>query len=113
MAGDLSFWKVKEKINIPNSEIYSALSSGEYLFYIDEIPKNEILKDFNIAFSDWENHKNNYEKGFEAFQLMVTNQFVRADCSEMTAGNINKIIDILGKYGIPLYDSCIDVRFEN
>ena len=113
MGRDLSFWKTSKKDGLDNTYVYSVLSSGKYLDYIDEIPIDEIQRDFSEVFMDWENYGEvNYEKSNESFQLMLTNQFVRADCSGMTEMNMNKIIDILLKYNCPLYDSAINIRFD-
>jgi len=113
MSRDLSFWRTKKELTINNCEIYAALSDGNYLIDIDEIPKSEILQTFNDVFRKWKNYNNKYyEKGDESFELMLTNQFVRVDCHGMTEYNMNRIIDILIKYNCPLYDSSIDVRFD-
>ena len=112
MSRDLSFWKGNANWEVDNKFIYTALSNGEYLPYIEEIPAYQIQMDFNEVFKDWTNDNNTfYEKEEEAFQLMLTNQFVRVDCYGMTITSMNMIIDILGKYDCPLYDSTIDIRF--
>lgn len=113
MSRDLSFWKTSNNTKVANRDIYFELTNGNNLDYIDEIPVNQILDDFKNEFKDWNIQKGLYfEKGEESFQLMITNQFVRADCYGMTEYNMNKIIDILYKYDCPLYDSAIDVRFD-
>jgi hypothetical protein len=113
MSRDLSFWKIKKVTQVDNSEIYQELANGKNLDYIGEIPVNQVLEDFKNEFKEWNIQKSLYfEKGDEAFQLMITNQFVRADCYGMTEYNMNRIIDILYKYDCPLYDSTIDVRFD-
>lgn len=81
--------------------------------YIDEISMDQILENLKKEFKNWSIQKENFfEEGNQAFQLMVTNQFVRVDCYGMTEYNMNKIIDILYKYDCPLYDAAIDVRFD-
>ncbi len=112
MSRDLSFWKTKRTAEMGNSEIYLKLSNEEYLDFVDEIPEERIIGDFKRVFSDWYEDNFYFEKGDEAFDLMVTPQFVRTDCYGMTEDNMNKIIDILYEYGCPLYDSVIDVRFD-
>jgi len=112
MARDLSFWKISNKTDMENSSIYAALSDEVYLDNVAEIPMEQIQNDFNEVFKDWESNNQFYEKGEEAFELMLTKQFARTDCHGMTQGNMNKIIDILVTYDCPLYDSVIDVRFE-
>jgi len=95
--------------------IFALISRQKYRFlsYISEIPLTRILDDFNIIFKEWKNYNNTYfEKDNEAFELMVTKQYVRVDCYGIKAYNMNKIIDIMNKYDCPLYDSAIDVRFD-
>ena len=113
MSRDLSFWKTSTTVETDNKAVYTALSDEKYLAYIEEIPMDKIQTDFNEVFNRWSNNNNmHYEKGNESFQLMITKQFVRADCYGMTESSMNMIIDILLKYNCPLYDSAIDVRFE-
>ncbi len=113
MGRDLSFWKKKKNIQIENSEVYENLTNGKYLEYICDIPVEKILHDFQSEFAEWKCLDDLYfEKGDEAFQLLLTKQFVRADCFDMTEQSMNKIIDILLKYECPLYDAAIDVRFD-
>jgi len=113
MSRDLSFWKIKEKSEAENKDIYKSLSEGKFLTYVNEIPVSQIIDDFHKAFIKWINHDNRYyEKDNEAFELMTTYQFVRVDCYEMTVDNMNKVIDIMIKYDCPLYDAAIDVRFD-
>lgn len=113
MGRDLSFWKKKEDLQVKNSEIYEKLTKGKYLDCICDIPSQRILQDFKSEFAEWEYFDDLYfEKGDEAFQLLITKQFVRTDCCGMSQQNMNKIIDILLKYECPLYDPAIDVRFD-
>lgn len=113
MGRDLSFWKYKTPSNTSNKTIYTKLSQGEFLECIDEIPIEQIINDFRNEFDDWINQKGEYfENNEEAFQLMVTKQFVRADCYSLSEYSMNKIIDIMLKYDCPLYDAVIDVRFD-
>lgn len=74
---------------------------------------NQICIDFKKEFSSWNSQDDGYfENGDEAFQLMITKQFVRVDCYNLTEYNMNRIIDIMLKYECPLYDAAIDVRFD-
>ncbi|MCL2719699.1 MAG: hypothetical protein FWE14_13085 [Lachnospiraceae bacterium] len=111
MGRDLSFWKTSTNTMNDNEEIYTALSGGEYLEHIAELPFRQIKHDFDTVFKGWGNDNSHYEKGSEAFQLMLSKQFVRIDCYSLTENNMNKIIDIMMKYDCPLYDSAINVRF--
>ena len=113
MSRDLSFWKTSTKVEVDNKTIYTTLSEAKHLVFIDEIPMDDIKEDFSKVFKDWINDDNMYyEKGSESFQLMITKQFVRAECYGVTKTSINMIVDILLKYNCPLYDPIIDVRFD-
>ena len=66
-----------------------------------------------LWFDSWSSKDDGYfENSDEAFQLMITKQFVRVDCYNLTEYNMNRIIDIMLKYECPLYDAAIDVRFD-
>lgn len=113
MGRDLSFWRSRKAADISNREIYIKLSDGDTLDFIDEIPTELIMEDFKSEFADWETEDDkSFEKGQEYFEIMSTNQFVRVDCYSVSESGMNRIIDIMQKYGCPLYDSAIDVRFE-
>ena len=113
MSRDLSFWKTEKEIDMKNEAIYTALSDRVVLPHISEIPTDKILEEFIFMFRDWTNQNNSYfEKDDEAFELMLTSQFVRVDCHGLTERNMNKIIDIMLEYDCPLYDSAINVRFN-
>ena len=50
-------------------------------------------------FQSWKRQDEQYfESGEEAFELMVTKQFVRADCYDLSEHNMNKPIDSMLKY---------------
>lgn len=113
MSRDLSFWKCKSATNETNEYIYTELLNENYLNYLEDLPVDEILNDFNREFQSWRGRDEQYyENGEEAFQLMITKQFVRTDCYNLSEYNMNKIIDIMLKYDCPLYDAAIDVRFD-
>lgn len=113
MSRDLSFWKCKCATYETNEYIYTELSNENYLNYLEDLPIDEILNDFNQEFQSWRGQDEQYyENGEEAFQLMITKQFVRTDCYNLSEYNMNKIIDIMLKYDCPLYDAAIDVRFD-
>lgn len=113
MSRDLSFWKYRKLSNATNKEIYYELSQGKLLDCLEEIPVDKIFIDFKNEFFSWRSQDDKYfENNNEAFQLMLTKQFVRADCYNLTEYNMNKIIDIMLKYECPLYDAAIDVRFD-
>lgn len=111
MSRDLSFWKIKKVPSITDESIYKALSEGKSLPFVEEIPVDKVLADFQCSFKEWKIDDRFYEKENEAFELMYTNQFVRVDCYGLSEHHMNKIIDIMDKFECPLYDSVINIRF--
>lgn len=113
MGRDLSFWKSTEKYKCTNEEIYRKLSDGEYVEGLETLPTEEIMKKFINEFKVWERLSPTcFEKGNSCFEIMITKQFVRVDCYSMSERDMNVIIDIMDEYKCPLYDSVIDVRFD-
>ncbi|MBR3469917.1 MAG: hypothetical protein IKH28_09530 [Lachnospiraceae bacterium] len=113
MSYDLAFWKTSQKMNIPNHRIYEILSGGGHVDGLCEIPCGDIIKDMRQAFADWYIHGNEYEKmDGQYFEVTYTNQFFRVDSYGVTVDELNRIMDVLAKYGCPVYDASIDVRFD-
>ena len=113
MGRDLSFWKLENNPLDSNKEIYTKLSEGEYLDFIADLPVEQILQDIKNALQGWEKiSEQDFIQGESMIQLFTTIQFVRVDCYSVSEIHMNKIIDVLIKYDCPLYDSLIDVRFD-
>lgn len=113
MARDLSFWKYKKNVNTDDAEVYAKLSAGDLLESVDTLPISEIYDELKTVYSEW-NWKSKYtlELVEQMIEIFMTEQFVRFDCYNVTVDNMNTIIDIMGKYQCPLYDSSISTRFE-
>lgn len=75
----------------------------------------QLNKKITEAFSDWDKvDENSFEMVAEgAFQIMTTPQFVGIDCYGMEGEDMDKFINILDKYGYPLYDPQVGERFDN
>lgn len=96
-----------------HSIIYEKLSNAEYVEEVAELPVDLVKAEIEKVYSGWEKEdENNYTLDSEAFELMLTNQFVRIDCYGMTEQHMNQMIDVMDKLDCSLYDSAIDVRFE-
>lgn len=113
MAQDLSFWKYKSEAAFDDEKVYTKLSLGMKVDEVEELPINKIYEDIRIAFAQWNwISKNNFENNEETIELFITKQFIRFECYSITIENMNRIIDIMNKYGCPLYDSAISTRFS-
>ena len=113
MSYDLAFWKTTRKMDVPNHRIYEILSDGGHVDGLCEIPCKDIIRDMQQAFADWHVHENIYEKSDgQYFEVTCTVQFFRVDCYGVIAEELNQIIDVLAKYGCPVYDASLDVRFD-
>ncbi|MBP8081785.1 MAG: hypothetical protein KAZ87_01155 [Spirochaetes bacterium] len=114
MARDLSFWKYRKGYElIDHSKIYEQLSLEDYAEEVEELPVNLIKSEIEKIYNVWlKESENSYSLGSEAFEIMLTKQFVRMDCYDMSEDHMNQMIDIMDKFDCPLYDSAIDVRFE-
>ena len=110
---DLSFWKYKEGVYLDNQKVYETLSNEKFVEGVEMLLLPQILADIEKLFVDWEKLSDcDYESDNGAFVITTTEQFVRFDCSGMRQEDINKLIDVLDKYGCPLYDPQISVRFD-
>lgn len=113
MAGDLSFWKYENGYTKEHSEVYATLSNGEKVQGVAELPVDKIKKTLADYFKDWKKISDCvYDNGNEGVEVFITQQFVRFDCYDATADTMNELIDIMLEYDCKLYDSSINVRFD-
>ena len=118
MSMDYSFWKYKDGIYLDNQKIYEALSNGDYVDGLEEIPINVILDKVAQTFTDYKHDefdKSSWESETKgSFMTFTTPQFFRVDVyGQMPQENINKFIDIMLELDCPLYDPQINVRFDD
>ena len=111
------FWKYKAGVYLDNQKTYEALSSGDYVDGLEELPINVILDNVALAFNDYkqdEFDKSSWESRTQgSFQIYTTPQFFSVDVyGQMPQENINKFIDIMLEHDCPLYDPQINVRFD-
>ena len=77
------------------------------------MPTDQILRELKCIFSKWKSDDDIcFTNGDAEFHLCATKQLIRVDYYSMSEVDLNKIIDVLLKYDCPLYDSLIDVRFD-
>lgn len=113
MSLDLSFWRYIGEPKKRHREVYSSLSNGDSVEGLEELPITNILQSLDIALASWKRlDETHFEKNGEMIEVYTTSQFVRFDCYGVTNENMNFLIDVMLKYDCPLYDSSIDVRFD-
>ena len=115
MSYDLNFWRYEhESAAHDHQAVYERLSGGEFVEGLREIPVAEILKKIAQVFTalGWTSESaNDWEGEDGAFQIYVTPQFLRFDCYGMNGEDMNRLIEIGGEFGLPLYDPQITARF--
>lgn len=116
MSVDLDFWKYKPGVDHDDQRVYEALSDGETLADVQELPIEEIRARVREVFSGWKwPDKDNCENpaGKGGFTLYTTSQLVRFDCYWMSEEQMNRLMDILIEgFGCPLYDPQVSTRFD-
>ncbi len=114
MSYDLDFWKYTTKSAHDHQAVYERRSNGEQVEGLEELPIEEMRTEIATAFSKrWTQlDPDNWESDGGSFQLLTTPQFVRVDCCGMDGDDMNRFIDILKKFGCPLYDPQVTQRFE-
>lgn len=117
MSADYDFWKYKKDVPHDDQRVYAALSNGETLEEVQELPVEEIRARIREVFSGWDwPDRDNCENpaGNGSFTLFLTPQLVRFDCYGMSEADINRCFDILTEeFGCPLYDPQISTRFDS
>ena len=113
MSYDLDFWKYKPGVKLDHKETYEKLSDGQFIEGLEELPIDRILERVREIFADWEYLGSGTWEGAQgSFQVYTTSQFLRVDCYGMPGEEMNKIIDIAGEFGCPLYDPQVGERFD-
>lgn len=113
MARDLSFWKYKTDTVQNDEAVYNKLIAGIKVDEVEQLPVKNILFNIKDVFGEWNwTSQTTLEKDEQMIEIFMTEQIVRFDCYSVINENMNLIIDIMNKYGCPLYDSSISIRFE-
>ncbi len=114
MSYDLDFWKYKAGVSLDHQAVYEQLSEGKEVDGLEDLPMETILARVGEVFSDWDRlDPINFESPDRgAFQLTITRQFFRVDCSGMDGEDMNRFIDIGAEFGCPLYDPQVGERFD-
>lgn len=115
MSVDLDFWRYKEGAAHNDQTVYERVCcNGESMELLEELPIAEILSELEKTFCKWNKlDENHYESPSGAMlELSHTPGSVRFDCYGMTQDEMNILIDIMERFGCPLYDPQISTRFD-
>lgn len=113
MSISLGFWKYDIGEYLDNEEVYQRGVNGLLTQGLAVIPADEILSSLKADFSDWSCNNLTFEKSdCGKFTLTVSEQFIAAECTDMSYDDINKIIDVMHDYALPLYDPALPQRFD-
>lgn len=116
MSVELDFWKYQKGIYLDNKNVYrNACCDQERVEGLEDLPIEDILKETAAVFQDWDAiDRFNYEKktGQGSFQISTTPQMVRFDCYSMKQADMKRFSAIMSKFGCPLYDPQLGVRFD-
>lgn len=113
---DLVFWKQsKKKLALGAQRIYEQLVDGKSVNGLETIPAAEFIGRIRKAFPGikteggltyWEGN----ERGM--FELYSSDQHVHCCCRQLTADDMNKLIEIASEFECPLYDPQVNQRFD-
>lgn len=112
---ELVFWNYKEGIYLNHHIVYEAISDGEIIDGLEELPVEVILNRIANVFSDWEKVDENSWKnpsGVGAFHIRTTSQSIKIDCYGTQGKTMDKLVDILDEYKCPLYDPQVPERHD-
>lgn len=115
MSMDLDFWRYKEGAVHDDQTVYERVCcDGEVMDILEELPISGILSELDKAFFKWTKlDENHFESSSGAMlELFHTPMSIRFDCYDMTQDDMNILIDIMERFGCPLYDPQISTRFD-
>lgn len=115
MGIDLDFWKyIKGAVKADEKVYEEVCCGGGSLDILEELPVKDILKRVGEEFADWIAVDNEtYEKDDGGtFSIFTTPQAVRFDCYDMSGEDMNRLVDVMGEFGCPLYDPQLGERFD-
>ena len=111
LSYDLNFWEYSFGPLKNHQDTYERPSNGERVKGLVQIDVERILEDFSSVstrqgFARLDDL--NYEKDGEAFQITITDQFLRVDCYGVSIDNMNEMIEIAKSHRLPLYDPQVE-----
>jgi hypothetical protein len=114
MSYDLDFWRYKAGVKLDDERVYDALSDGQRVDGLEDLPIDEIVRRLTESFADWQKLDDATFDGGErgSFQVYTSPQFFRVDCYGMNGDEMDKFVDIGTEFGCPLYDPQVGQRFD-
>lgn len=115
MSIDLNFWRVQEGLELDSALVYQRACCGqEAVEGLEVLPVEAILEETGRAFPEWTAlDPRNYEgPNGGSFQISAAAQTVRFDCYSMEPADLRRFAPVLAKFGCPLYDPQLGVRFD-
>ncbi len=116
MSIDLNFWKYRNGKYLDNAAVYrNACCNNCVIEDLELLPIEDILKETAAAFAGWDSPAPDFyeqREGQGSFQITTTPQTVRFDCNSMDAADMKRFSTILSRFGCPLYDPQLGVRYD-
>lgn len=113
MSIALGFWKYDIGEYLDNDEVYRRGINGLSTEGLAPIPTEDILSALKEEFADWSYENLTLEKA-DCGRAVITmsEQFIAVQCFDMDYEDINKIIDVMHDFALPLYDPALPQRFD-
>jgi len=112
---ELLFWRYLDEIYLNNQEVYEALVEKQEVDGLAALQTEVILNRINSVFSDWEKvDENSWKnpKGKGAFQVITTPQSIKIDCYGTEGKTMNKLVEVMEEFKLPLYDPQVPERYD-
>jgi len=112
---ELLFWRYLDEIYLNNQEVYEALVEKQEVEGLAALQTEVILNRINSVFSDWERvDENSWKnpKGKGAFQVITTSQSIKIDCYGTEGKTMNKLVEVMEEFKLPLYDPQVPERYD-
>lgn len=112
---ELLFWRYLDEIYLNNQEVYEALVEKQEVDGLAVLQTEVILNRINSVFSDWEKVDENSwknSKGKGAFQVITTPQSIKIDCYGTEGKTMNKLVEVMEEFKLPLYDPQVPERYD-
>jgi hypothetical protein len=114
MSYDIDFWRYKRGVSSDHQAVYQALSAGQQVEGLEDLPLSAILARLQEVLPGWKlTDGETWESHGRIFQIYTTPQFFRVACYDLSEEEINAIIAALGEFGCPLYDPQVGKRYES